>query len=160
MPYWLTLPTPAKLAIVPRPRGGDWLDDEVRNLRRDGVDVLVSLLTPEEEDELALTGEAAACAATGIAFRNFPIPDRQFPASSQAFRAFIAELGALRLQDRNIGAHCRAGIGRSSLLLASLLCTEGYPVDDAFDLISAARQLRVPDTAEQVEWVRKFSSSS
>jgi protein-tyrosine phosphatase len=99
--------------------------------------VLVSLLTPEEEEELALTGEAAACAAAGVTFCKFPIQDRQLPSSRQAFRNFIEQLRALRLQGRNIGAHCRAGIGRSSLLLASLLSTEGYSVDDAFDLISA-----------------------
>jgi protein-tyrosine phosphatase len=158
MPYWLNLPTPAKLAIVPRPRGGDWLDDEIRNLRRDGIDVLVSLLTTEEAEELAITGEAAACNAGGIEYRNFPIPDRNTPASTQAFRAFIQELHSLRLQGKNIGAHCRAGIGRSSLLLASLLCAEGYSAEAAFDLISEARQLRVPDTPEQVEWVRIFAA--
>ena len=160
MPYWLKLPTPAKLAIVPRPRGGDWLEDEIRNLRRDGIDVLVSLLTPEEENELGLNGEAVACREGNIEFRNFPIPDRQFPASTQAFRDFVGELRVLRLQGKNIGAHCRAGIGRSSLLLASLLTTEGHSADDAFDMISEARQLRVPDTPEQVEWVRNFGASS
>ena len=159
MPYWLRLPTPAKLAIVPRPRGGEWLDDEIRNLRRDGIDIVVSLLTPEEENELGLNGEAAACRQGSIEFRNFPIPDRQFPASTQAFRAFIEELRALRLQGKNIGAHCRAGIGRSSLLLASLLVTEGYSAGDAFDLISEARGLRVPDTEEQIEWARSFNPS-
>jgi protein-tyrosine phosphatase len=156
MPYWLRLPTPAKLAIIPRPRGGDWLDDEIRNLRRDGVDVLVSLLTSEEEDELGLNREADACREADVEFYNFRITDRQFPASTQAFRNFIAELRTLRLQGKNIGAHCRAGIGRSSLLLASLLLTEGYAVEDAFDLISEARGLQVPDTLEQIEWVRNF----
>lgn len=159
MPYWLHLSTPAKLAIVPRPRGGDWLDDEIRHLRRDGVDVLVSLLTSEEDEELGLTREAMACEEAEVAFYNFRIPDRQFPASSKAFRDFIQQLRTFRLQGKNIGAHCRAGIGRSSLLLASILCMEGYSAETAFDLISGARGLRVPDTPEQVEWVRNFSSS-
>lgn len=158
MPYWLKLPTHARLAIVPRPRGGDWLDDEIPGLRRDGVDVLVSLLISEEEDELGLNREAAACRDANVEFYNFRIPDRQFPGSTQAFHEFIAKLRVLRLQGKNIGAHCRAGIGRSSLLLASLLRAEGYSVEEAFDLISEARGLRVPDTQEQVEWVKNFSS--
>src|ERR1700748_842061 len=108
MPYWLNLSTPAKLAIVPRPRGGDWLEDEIRNLRRDGVDVLVSLLTSEEESELGLNHEAATCQEGNVEFYSFPIPDRQFPASAQAFRDFIQQLRTLRLQGKNIGAHCRA----------------------------------------------------
>jgi protein-tyrosine phosphatase len=157
MPYWLNLPTPAKLAIVPRPRGGDWLDDEIRNLRRDGIEILVSLLTPPEDEELNLDNEAAACESEGIEFYKFPIPDRQCPPVTQTFRTFIDELRAQRAQGKNIGVHCRAGIGRSSLTLASILSTEGYTPDDAFDLISEARQFRVPDTKEQIEWVRNFS---
>jgi len=35
-----------------RPRGGDWLQDEILALKRSGISILVSLLTPEEEDEL------------------------------------------------------------------------------------------------------------
>jgi hypothetical protein len=61
-------------------------------MHREGVDILVSLLTPEESSELDLTNEATACAEAGIEFRNFPIPDRETPASLEAFRAFVTEL--------------------------------------------------------------------
>jgi hypothetical protein len=27
--YWINTPWPGRLAIVPRPRGGDWLEEEV-----------------------------------------------------------------------------------------------------------------------------------
>ena len=33
---------------MPRPRGGDWLEDEIQAWRRSGVGVVVSLLTPDE----------------------------------------------------------------------------------------------------------------
>lgn len=39
-PYWVT----TQLAIVPRPRGDDWLDDEMVALREAGIDVVVSML--------------------------------------------------------------------------------------------------------------------
>jgi hypothetical protein len=42
------------LAIVLRPRGGDWLDDEVDRIKRAGVDVLVSMLQADEAAELGL----------------------------------------------------------------------------------------------------------
>ena len=45
---------PCRLAILPRPRSGDWLEDEIRSLRGQGIDVLVSLLTPDETAELGL----------------------------------------------------------------------------------------------------------
>jgi protein-tyrosine phosphatase len=157
MAYWIETGSTAKLAIMPRPRGGDWLDDEIRALKRDGVDVLVSLLTPEEELELGLESESAACSTGGIEFRSFPIPDRQVPSTAVPFLRFIESLHQELLQGRSIAAHCRAGIGRSSLLLASLMRLEGHTVEDAFRRISQARGLEVPDTPEQVSWVKNLN---
>ena len=156
MAYWIETGIPAKLAIMPRPRGGDWLEDEIRALKREGADVLVSLLTPEEDEELALEHERAACSGYGIHFRSFPIPDRQVPSSTEAFLRFLDSLHDDLLQGRSIVAHCRAGIGRSSLLLASLMHREGLAVDDAFRRITQARRMLVPDTPEQLRWVENL----
>ena len=65
-------------------------------------------------------------------------------------------MGDLRARHRaghSIGVHCRMGIGRSSLLLAALLVRSGTSPEDAFQLISAARGLPVPDTDEQRQWL-------
>ena len=156
MAYWIETGLPAKLAIMPRPRGGKQLEDEIRTLKREGADVLVSLLTPEEDVELALEYERAACSGHGIQFRNFPIPDRDIPTSTEAFLRFIDTLHHDLLQGRSIVAHCRAGIGRSSLLLASLLRREGLSTDDAFRRITQARGMLVPDTPEQLHWVENL----
>ena len=81
-----------RLAIVPRPRGNDWLEDEVTHMKRAGVDVLVSMLQPDEATELGLSAEAKLCAEGGIPFRSFPIPDRETPPSTAAFAKFVEEL--------------------------------------------------------------------
>jgi hypothetical protein len=52
--YPIDGPWPGHLAIAPRPRGGDWLEDEIRAWRRSGVDVVLSLLSREEEAEQPL----------------------------------------------------------------------------------------------------------
>jgi protein-tyrosine phosphatase len=156
MAYWIETGLPAKLAIMPRPNGGKHLEDEIRTLKREGTDVLVSLLTPEEDIELALELERAACSGHGIRFRSFPIPDRDVPSSTEAFLKFIDTLHQDLLQGRSIVAHCRAGIGRSSLLLASLLRREGLSTDDAFRRITHARGMLVPDTPEQLHWVENL----
>lgn len=70
---------PSRLAIMPRPRAGDWLLDELRSLREQGVHTVVSLLTDTEERELDLEAEEFSCAAVGLGFRSFPIPDREVP---------------------------------------------------------------------------------
>jgi protein-tyrosine phosphatase len=153
MAYWIETGIPAKLAIMPAPYGGNRMEDEIRTLKREGADVLVSLLTAEEEFRIGLEHERAACSGHGIRFRSFPIPDRGIPTSTKAFLNFVDSLHYDLLQGRSIVAHCRAGIGRSSLLLASLLRREGLSADDAFRRITQARGMLVPDTPEQLHWV-------
>src|SRR5262249_18510247 len=73
--FGITGPWRGRLGIVPRPRGAEWLDDETRSWREAGIDVVVSLLEPAEEAEIALAGESASSAVSGLEFRSFPIPD-------------------------------------------------------------------------------------
>lgn len=77
--FWVPGPWRGKLGILPRPRGGDWLGDETKAWREVRIDVVVSLLEPGEQVQLALEGEAAAATASGVEFRPFPIPDRGVP---------------------------------------------------------------------------------
>jgi protein-tyrosine phosphatase len=157
-PFWVETGNTIRLAIVPRPRGDDWLEDEVGQMKRAGVDVLVSMLQHDEAAELGLSAEAELCAAGGIQFRSFPIPDRETPQSTTAFAKFVEELLADARDGRSIAVHCRASIGRSSLLLAAIMTAEGYTPDDAFRRLSKARGLRVPDTPDQIRWVEQFAT--
>jgi protein-tyrosine phosphatase len=158
MPYWIHTGTPLHLATAARPRGGDWLEDEIRSLHREGVDVLVSLLTDDENQELDLTQEGALCRAAGMEFRSFPIPDRETPESKEQFLRFIESLGKEADAGLRIVLHCRAGIGRSSLVAAALMVRAGFTPDDAFDRISKARGHRVPDTGEQIDWLKRLGT--
>ncbi len=146
--YWV--PTDCgRLGVMPRPRGGDWLDDEVRALREQGVDVLASLLTTEEAEELHLHEEAATCAAAGIKFVNHPVPDRGLPGSASAFRETAQALAVELEKGATVVVHCRQGIGRASMLAAGVLACGGVPVSEAFERVAAARGHPVPDTPEQ-----------
>ena len=49
--YWIDREG-VRLGIMPRPRGNDWLSDDLRLLRQAGVDVIVSALTALEAEEL------------------------------------------------------------------------------------------------------------
>jgi hypothetical protein len=55
--YWIPGAWRGRLAIVTRPRGGDWLGDEAAGLRRAGVGILVSLLERDEAAQLELAQE-------------------------------------------------------------------------------------------------------
>ena len=50
------------------------------------------------------------------------------------------------------------GIGRSALVAACLLKSQGIGVDEAFAMISRARGFSVPDTEEQREWVKGWAA--
>ena len=117
--YWIEGPWPGKLAILPRPRGGDWLEDEVQGWRAAGVDVVVSLLTSDEVADFDLAQESSLCEAHGIDFRPFPIVDRSVPASRKAALNFVEKLAKPLAEGKSVAIHCRQGIGRSALIRPS-----------------------------------------
>jgi len=127
-------------------------------LKGQGVDVIVSALEAEECSELELLDEAELCCRAGVEFLCFPIPDRSLPASVKTFKAFIDSVDGHLRGGRAVIVHCRAGIGRSSLIAASLLLRHGFSVAEAFDLLQRARGCPVPDTQEQREWVERFAA--
>ncbi len=145
-----------RLTIIPRPRGGDWLLDDIRALKLAGIEVLASLLTAAESEELGLSDEARYCNETGIKFLTFPIEDRSVPNSVADFSRFVNLIESELCRNTPVGIHCRAGIGRSSLLAACLLSQHGYETDTAFDAITQARKFPVPDTPEQHLWVEHW----
>ena len=154
--YWIDSPGRGRIAIVARPRGGDWLEDDVWVWKQNGIDVVVSLLTPQERKELDLTQEARETAKRGIQFINFPIPDRSVPSSWHEMKGLVDQVSSLIAQGKKVGIHCRQGIGRSALFAASLLVNSGIQTERAFQQIEKARGVPVPDTPEQRQWVEKF----
>ncbi len=148
--YWVE---GQRLAIMARPRAGDWLLDEMRSLREQGVHTIVSLLTDDEVSELGLEAEESACAQVDLRFRSFPIPDRELPRSLAQARSLASELAAEITEGRAIAIHCRMGIGRSSLIASAVLVSLGVAPQLALARLGAARGLRVPDTEDQRRWI-------
>jgi len=148
-PYWIT----PQLAIVPRPRGGDLLPYEMLALQEAGIDVVVSMLEAEEAAELGLQSEGSAAAIAGISFTNFPVPDRDVPADLPEFEGLLSSLEEQMTAGKRVGIHCRACIGRSSIVAASLLIRSGLPSEEAWVEVSIARGFPVPDSKEQRSWV-------
>lgn len=158
--YWLPGPWLGKLSILARPRPGDWLRDEVEGWRAASVHVVVSLLCNLEELELGLTEEADVVQRNGLRFISFPIEDYAVPSSEDALRRLLTDLDGLLTQGKNVGIHCRGGIGRSSLVAACLLVNCGLTVQESFQLITKSRGVAVPDTLDQREWVSDFARVS
>jgi protein-tyrosine phosphatase len=146
---------PGALAITPRPRGGDWLDDDVAALAQNGVGVLVSLLCADEAHDLGLQDEAAVCAQHNIEFISLPVTDMCAPDERSDFIAEVHRLAGLMSGGASVAVHCRQSIGRSGVLAVSIAIATGLEFESALDAVSAARGLRVPETREQLDWLRR-----
>jgi protein-tyrosine phosphatase len=143
------------LAVMARPGIDEPLRATFMGLAKLGVNVVVSLLEPSEAEELSLSDEEAQCEGVGIVFRRLPIRDRGLPSDAKAISQFSKWAHARIVEGCGLVFHCRAGIGRSGMLAASVLLREGLTVREAFACISAARGLTVPDTPGQLEWVEQ-----
>jgi protein-tyrosine phosphatase len=155
--YWIDDPSETRLAIASRPRGGEWLEEDLFRLKRAGIDILVSMLTSEEEQELGLEHERGLAEKIGLGFYSYPIPDRSTPRHLETFQVLVRNLANEIKRGKKVGAHCRGCIGRSTLITASILISKGWKADRALTAIEAARGCPVPDTAEQRRWVESFS---
>jgi protein-tyrosine phosphatase len=158
--HWIEIPLAGRIAIAARPRAGDWLEAEIADWKASGLNVVVSLLEGEEVSELGLRREAELCRAAGIDFVSFPIPDRGVPNSRRDALQIANSMAQSVNEGRSIAIHCRAGIGRSSMIAACALVRLGVEAADAFTSIREARGLSVPDTEEQRDWVMAFAEAT
>ncbi len=155
--YWIDGPWLGQLAISSRPRGGDWLEDEVRSWLQSSLDIIVSLLTDDEIADLELAQEAELCQAHGLQFLAFPIVDRSAPSSRRDTLDFVRKLAHALAEGKSLVIHCRQGIGRAALIAACFLILSGADPETAFRRVSAARGVSVPETPEQQKWVIEFA---
>ena len=142
-----------RLAISARPRGGDWLNDEVTAWRRANIDTVVSLLTPEESRELDLDAEATSCRLAGIEFMAVPVSDRGLPTSPTEFRRSASKVHERIKNGGRVVVHCRQGIGRATMMATAVLAESGVDASAALVAIERARGRPVPDTDEQRAWL-------
>ena len=156
--FWILGPWGGRLALVARPRGGDWLEDEAKGWQEAGIDVIVSLLEEEEAVQLALVDEARAAQARGIRFISFPIPDRGVPASVPAAVSLIAAIASDLKAGKNVAVHCRQSVGRAGLIAAAVLTISGLNSESAMETVSAARGETIPETTDQRLWIQRLPS--
>jgi protein-tyrosine phosphatase len=148
-----------RLWIAARPRGGDWLEDDLRDLKASGVDTLVSMLTADEAAELELQSEAVLAKKVGLAFANLAVDDRSVPADRDALEHVLAQILETLRAGHGVAVHCRMGIGRSSLVVACTLVRLGIEPVEAWRLIESGRGRPVPDTEAQRSFVNVVARS-
>ncbi len=157
--YWMNGPWPGRLALAARPRGGDWLSEEMEHWHQSGVSAVLSLLTPEEEVDLDLEAEKREAAAHGLEFFSFPIRDREVPDSESELVSSLENLDRALTAGKHVVVHCRQGIGRTGLVAACLFALKGIPPAIAVAELSSLRGATIPETLGQRVWIDHFAAS-
>jgi protein-tyrosine phosphatase len=156
--HWVSGPWVGKLAVAARPRGGDWLEDELASWHQKGIDEVVSLLTSDEEESLDLKREANMVRQQGMKFVSFPIIDREVPGSQSELTSALEKLNSDLSSGKNVLIHCRQGVGRTGLVAACLLVTKGWDPAKAVEHVSVSRGTAVPETKEQRRWIDHYAA--
>ncbi len=151
--FWIDAPTtaPGRLAVMPRP-----MPHQFDELKRERVDVVVSLMEAGEAAELGLGEEADLCARFGIAFHNLPIIDHGIPSAITPVTRLSRQITSHLQAGQGVAVHCFAGLGRSPLMCAAVLIDHGIGAIQACDLISEARGIAVPEMTEQADWLLEY----
>ncbi len=133
-------------------RTGD-LAGDVAAILRFGPHVVVSLTSREEMARLGAGELAGLLAASGMAWRPFPVVDFGVPAPSslEAWDRLARELHAALDAGHGVLLHCLGGLGRSGMVALRLLTERGEAPDAALARIRRARPGAV-ETEEQGRW--------
>ncbi|MBI2765310.1 MAG: dual specificity protein phosphatase family protein [Chloroflexi bacterium] len=154
--YWAEGAFPGRLAVAGRPRGGSFLADDIAAFGAHGVGALVSTLGPKETRDAQLEHLAGAARGAGIEFLHLPIPNLLAPSIEGVIEA-LRRLAAMAAAGVNVAVHCWAGIGRSPLIVSSVLVLLGLSAEEAWLRVETARMARVPDTHLQRAWVHDLA---
>jgi protein-tyrosine phosphatase len=151
--YRIPLEGPGSLWIMPRPSAESMAED-IAAWCQMGMRKIISLLTVDEAANLGLSDEASCCAAQGLSFMHYSIPDRGMAENRAAFAILARDIAAELMAGAAVGIHCRAGIGRSGMLACCVLALSRLPADNAIARVSRARGMAVPDTDAQAHYIR------
>ena len=153
------LPGRIGITIGPGKRDDRWqrdLDDDLSRLREaHRVDLLVSLMQPDERQALGMQALPERAAALGLEFRELPVVDGSVPDSPAELEALVRSIVEAAAAGRNVVVHCRGGLGRSGMAVAAVLCARGL---DAEHAIAEVRRVRpgAVETEAQARAVRAF----
>lgn len=161
--YWLW---PGRLLVGEHPGSASRAAamDRLRRFLAAGVTCFVDLTEPGELASYQGLLPFAAADGRRVEYLREPIPDHGIPAGREDMQRILAVLDKALATGHCVYVHCRAGIGRSATVAGCWLAGRPGVVDPLAELQDLWQQCAksrvwpsVPETDEQVEFVRRWS---
>ncbi|WP_233193080.1 protein-tyrosine phosphatase family protein [Acidimangrovimonas sediminis] len=149
----LSGPRPGAIGIAPAPGlAGDYKGD-LAALLSWTPGLVLSLVSEAEAEAVGARRLAADLGRRGIAWMRFAIADFSAPDAmkQEAWPPLSAELRAAIGRGGRLLVHCRAGCGRSGMVVLRLMVDAGEAPGPALARLRAARPCAV-ETAAQMAW--------
>ncbi len=157
--YWVI---PGRLLAGAYPGGADDTEARLRltRLQEAGVDSFVDLT---EDGELPPYRHLLP---THADYLRSAIVDAGVPNNIAQTRELLGAIRAALAQERRVYVHCRAGIGRTGLIVGCFLADQESDGRAALKILNrlwrqserAAIWPRVPQTAEQADYIRRWAA--
>ncbi|MGJ4787271.1 phosphatase domain-containing protein [Leptospira koniambonensis] len=148
------------LTILPGRRDRDRdLTEDIQALKEEGMNTVISLLTPNEYVEYGVPELKSVYSQNGLDPIFFPILDQRIPDRSSLER-LLDQMDKSLAERKNILIHCVGGLGRSGTVAAAYLILKlGYTPDQAIRTVRKVRTERAIESREQEEFLRGLKSS-
>jgi len=128
----------------------DAYSDDLPALAKAGIQSVVCLLN--------IPGDSAVYSSAGFGFHYLPIPDG-FPPTTEQFKGFLGFMKEQRSQNRAVAVHCAAGIGRTGVVIAGYLMTQGATFEEAVVQVRAVRPGAI-ETQRQLTFLYELSGAA
>lgn len=155
--YWVV---PGRLLAGEYPGGAtpEATRERLKRLTAAGIVAFVDLTEPGE----LLPYEAEL--PPGVLHLRCPVPDHGLPDARSQMAAILASLRRALDSPGTVYLHCKAGIGRTGMVAGCFLAEQGLGGEGALEELNRLWQQcgrsalwpSVPETAEQVEYVRRW----
>lgn len=168
LPAHLTAPGRLGITIAPGKRGlsfhgqGLWdrsLGQDLDELRRARVDVLVCLAEVHELAHIGIPHLPDVATLRGFDVRRFPIRDLDVPRQPTALRRLLATIHDDLGSGRSVVVHCVGGLGRSGVVVGCWLVSSGLDPLTALGALRSTRGPRCPETPAQIAYISAFSTA-
>ena len=132
------------------------LDKDLDAVRRAGVTTMVSLMEDFEYARFGVAGLFDGLRARGIRSIRFEVRDIDVPKDMKAHAGVVAQVYDALWKGELVAVHCKGGLGRTGVLVASVLVRAGRDPETAIEMVRAVRRGTV-QTRRQEEYVAEYA---